>query len=139
MSSKLWVNYLFYVILIGILIWGFSNSDLYKEPFLVAFICLIMVGTLLAIPRETRLRQLLNTNRLAGLEKRVSQRKYEYIMIGFVTICCLLLHLYYNANNIHSPGLNAMSFTILGTIIGSFIKASADKQEIKEIKQKQSK
>lgn len=139
MSSKLWVNYLFYVILIGILIWCFSNSYLHKEPFLAAFICLIMVGTLLNIPNETRLRQLLNTNRLAGLEKRVSQRKYEYIMIGFVTICCGLLHLYYKANDIHSPGLNAMSFTILGTIIGSFIKASADKQEIKEIKQKQSK
>lgn len=139
MTSKLWVNYLFYIILIGILIWGFSNSDLYKEPFLVAFICVLMFGSLLAIPRETRLRQLLNTNRLAGLEKRVSQRKYEYIMIGFVTLCCGLLHLYYKANNIHSPGLNAMSFTILGTIVGTLIKASADKQEIKEIKQKQSK
>lgn len=139
MSSKLWVNYLFYVTLIGILIWGFSNSDLYKEPFLAAFICFIMVGTLLAIPRETRLRQLLNTDRLAGLEKRVAQRKYEYIMIAVITLCCGLLHLYYNANDIHSPGLYAMSFTILGTIIGSFIKASADKQEIKEIKQKQSK
>ncbi|WP_414048740.1 hypothetical protein [Macrococcus animalis] len=138
MTSKLCVNYLIYAILIGIVIWGFNNSDVYHEPFLFAFICIILIALFFSVPRETKLRQLLNTNRLAGLEKRVSQRKYEYIIIVVVIVYCGSLHLYYKENNIDSAGLTTMTYTIFGAIIGTFIKASMDKQEIKEIKQKQS-
>lgn len=138
MTSKLWVNYLVFGMLVSIIIWGFNSTDIYDEPYVVAFICVILLQVLLTIPKETKLRQLLNKNRLAGLEKRVSQRKYEYIGIVMISIFCIILHLYYNAKNIHSPILTTITFTLIGSMIGTFIRASADKQEIKEIKRKQS-
>lgn len=138
MTSKLWVNYLIFGILLSIIIWGFISTDIYDEPYVVAFICFILLYIFITIPKDTKLRQLLNTNRLAGLEARVSQRKYEYIGIVMISLYCIIMHLYYKAENIYSPMLTTITFTVIGSIIGTFIKALADKEEIKEIKQKQS-
>lgn len=138
MSSKLWVNYLIYGIFLVIIFWNLINMKAYEEPFGFIFLCAILLATFLAIPNETRLRQLLNTNRLAGLEKRLSQKKYEFLAIVIALLCCGILHMYYKASDIYSPSLLPIFTSIAGSGFGLWIRASMDKQEIKEIKEKQS-
>ncbi|MGL6146318.1 MAG: hypothetical protein ACRC0D_07500, partial [Macrococcoides caseolyticum] len=88
------------------------------------------------IPHETRLRQLLHRNRLAGLEQRVAQKKYEYAVLAVMLIISLLLHMYYKVTDMNTSGLFGFTVAIFGAAVGTNMRHIVDRQEIKEIKEK---
>ena len=88
------------------------------------------------IPHETRLRQLLHTDRLAGLEQRVAQKKYEYTVLAVILIISGLLYMYYKSNDLDTSGLFGFTVAIFGAVVGTSIRHFVDRQEIKELKEK---
>ncbi|QTQ07783.1 hypothetical protein J9174_10345 [Macrococcoides canis] len=136
MTAKLWLNYLIYGIVAMILIWLLIDSGVQQEPLVFAFLMVVLIGPFFIIPNETRLRQLLNTDRLAGLERRVAQKKYEYAVLAVMMIISLLLHMYYKLNDMDTSGLFGFTVAIFGAAVGTNMRHIVDRQEIKEIKEK---
>ncbi|UBH08300.1 hypothetical protein [Macrococcus armenti] len=136
MTKKLWLNYLIYGIVAMILIWLLIDSGVQQEPLVFAFLMVILIGPFFIIPHETRLRQLLNTDRLAGLERRVAQKKYEYVVIAIILIISGLLYMYYKSNDLDTSGLFGFTVAIFGAAVGTSIRHFVDRQEIKELKEK---
>ncbi|MCO4097686.1 hypothetical protein KFV08_10365 [Macrococcoides canis] len=136
MTAKLWLNYLIYGIVAMILIWLLIDSGVQQEPLVFAFLMVVLIGPFFIIPNETRLRQLLNTDRLAGLERRVAQKKYEYAMIAIILIISGLLYMYYKSNGMDTSGLFGFTVATFGAAIGTSIRHFVDRQEIKELKEK---
>ncbi|QUR94958.1 hypothetical protein [Macrococcoides canis] len=119
-----------------ILTWLLIDSGVQQEPFIFAFLMVVLIGPFFIIPHETRLRQLLHRDRLAGLEKRVSQKKYEYAVLAVMMIISLLLHMYYKLNDMDTSGLFGFTVAIFGAAVGTNMRHIVDRQEIKELKEK---
>lgn len=136
MTAKLWLNYLIYGIVAMILIWLWIDSGVQQEPLVFAFLMVVLIGPFFIIPNETRLRQLLNTDRLAGLERRVAQKKYEYTVLAVILIISGLLYMYYKSNDLDTSGLFGFTVAIFGAAVGTSIRHFVDRQEIKELKEK---
>ncbi|WP_211552637.1 hypothetical protein [Macrococcoides canis] len=136
MTAKLWLNYLIYGGIVMILTWLLIDSGVQQEPFIFAFLMVVLIGPFFIIPHETRLRQLLHRDRLAGLEKRVSQKKYEYAVLAVMMIISLLLHMYYKLNDMDTSGLFGFTVAIFGAAVGTNMRHIVDRQEIKELKEK---
>lgn len=136
MTKKLWLNYLIYGIIVVMLLWLLIDSGVQQDPFVFNLLIVVLIGPFFIIPHETRLRQLLHRNRLAGLEKRVSQKKYEYAVLAVILIIALLLHMYYKMNDMDTSGLFGFTVAIFGAAVGTNMRHIVDRQEIKEIKEK---
>ncbi|UBH22065.1 hypothetical protein LAU42_09995 [Macrococcus armenti] len=136
MTSKLWLNYLIYGTIVVMLIWLLIDSGVQQDPFIFTFLMVILIGPFFIIPHETRLRQLLHTDRLAGLERRVAQKKYEYTVLAVILIISGLLYMYYKSNDLDTSGLFGFTVAIFGAAVGTSIRHFVDRQEIKELKEK---
>lgn len=136
MTKKLWLNYLIYGTIVVMLIWLLIDSGVQQDPFVFTFLMVILIGPFFIIPHETRLRQLLHTDRLAGLERRVAQKKYEYVVIAIILIISGLLYMYYKSNDLDTSGLFGFTVAIFGAAVGTSIRHFVDRQEIKELKEK---
>jgi len=136
MTTKLWLNYLIYGVIAMILVWLLIDSGVQKEPVIFIFLMGILIGPFFIIPHETRLRQLLNTDRLAGLEQRVAQKKYEYAVIVIILIISGLLYLYYKLNEMDTSWLFGFAVALFSAAIGTSIRHVIDRQEIKELEEK---
>ncbi|UOB20205.1 hypothetical protein [Macrococcus armenti] len=136
MTAKLWLNYLIYGTIVVMLIWLLIDSGVQQDPFIFTFLMVILIGPFFIIPHETRLRQLLHTDRLAGLERRVAQKKYEYTVLAVILIISGLLYMYYKSNDLDTSGLFGFTVAIFGAAVGTSIRHFVDRQEIKELKEK---
>lgn len=136
MTKKLWLNYLIYGIIVVMLLWLLIDSGVQQDPFVFTFLIVVLIGPFFIIPHETRLRQLLHRNRLAGLEQRVAQKKYEYAVLAVMLIIALLLHMYYKVTDMNTSGLFGFTVAIFGAAVGTNMRHIVDRQEIKEIKEK---
>lgn len=136
MTKKLWLNYLIYGVIVVMLLWLLIDSGVQQDPLIFTFLVLVLIGPFFIIPHETRLRQLLHRDRLAGLEQRVAQKKYEYAVLAVILIFSLLLHMYYKMNDMDTSWLFGFTVTIFGSAVGTNMRHIVDRQEIKEIKEK---
>ncbi|TDM26662.1 hypothetical protein ETH99_07275 [Macrococcoides caseolyticum] len=136
MTKKLWLNYLIYGIIVVMLLWLLIDSGVQQDPFVFTLLIVVVIGPFFIIPHETRLRQLLHRNRLAGLEQRVAQKKYEYAVLAVMLIISLLLHMYYKVTDMNTSGLFGFTVAIFGAAVGTNMRHIVDRQEIKEIKEK---
>ncbi|PKE44505.1 hypothetical protein CW666_04595 [Macrococcoides caseolyticum] len=136
MTKKLWLNYLIYGIIVVMLLWLLIDSGVQQDPFVFTLLIVVVIGSFFIIPHETRLRQLLHRNRLAGLEQRVAQKKNEYTVLAVLLIISLLLHMYYKMNDMDTSWLFGFTVAIFGAAVGTNMRHIVDRQEIKEIKEK---
>ncbi len=136
MTKKLWLNYLIYGTIVVMLLWLLIDSGAQQDPFIFTFLIVVLIGPFFIIPHETRLRQLLHRDRLAGLEQRVAQKKYEYTVLAVMLIISLLLHMYYKMNDMDTSWLFGFTVTIFSAAVGTNMRHIVDRQEIKEIKEK---
>lgn len=118
------------------LLWLLIDSGVQQDPFVFTLLIVVVIGPFFIIPHETRLRQLLHRNRLAGLEQRVAQKKYEYTVLAVMLIIALLLHMYYKMNDMDTSRLFGFTVAIFGAAVGTNMRHIVDRQEIKEIKEK---
>ena len=118
------------------LLWLLIDSGVQQDPFVFNLLIVVLIGPFFIIPHETRLRQLLHRNRLAGLEQRVTQKKYEYAVLAVMLIISLLLHMYYKVTDMNTSGLFGFTVAIFGAAVGTNMRHIVDRQEIKEIKEK---
>ena len=118
------------------LLWLLIDSGVQQDPFVFNLLIVVVIGPFFIIPHETRLRQLLHRNRLAGLEQRVAQKKYEYAVLAVMLIISLLLHMYYKVTDMNTSGLFGFTVAIFGAAVGTNMRHIVDRQEIKEIKEK---
>lgn len=82
------------------------------------------------------MRELIKVNRRAGLEKRIAQKKYEYLYAAIMLSISVILYLYYKMNDENSTPLLVMTASIIGTLIGIKIKHISDKEELKNMNDK---
>lgn len=136
MSDKLWLNYAIYGAFVALFLGLLIYEKAWQEPFIFAFLIIIIVGTLFVIPHETKMRQLIKVDRRAGLEKRIAQKKYEYLYAAIALSISVTLYLYYKMNGENSTPLLVMTVSIIGTLIGINMKHIADKEELKNMKDK---
>lgn len=135
MTRNLWLNYFILSALVIFLVWLFMNGEGYHDPFINTFFILLAIGLFFYVPYDTKLRRLLKKDRLKGLQQRVAHKKYEYIVITFIILFCVILNVYYSFANINSPALHGLTFSSLGAAFGMFIRQARDKQEIERLQQ----
>lgn len=82
------------------------------------------------------MRELIKVNRRTGLEKRIAQKKYEYLYAAIALSITVILYLYYKMNGENSTPLLVMTASIIGTLIGIKIKHISDKEELKNMNDK---